>query len=251
LEKDNCGVPISEDEPVQCFNLSTRSSLIQNGWKAVIMAYGLIFIYLMLGDKGRNARLYVTSMCCGRHELNATEQDSDTTTTTEQRPSELILKTKLYVPPRHVQEDDDVACTICFAPLEEGERVGALTCSHQFHTDCLKEWLPRRNSCPLCQAPDVATPRYKDESKKDEENKQDDAVVYQDESEQQESERDDAVVHQDESEQQESERDDAAVHQIESEQQESERDDAAVHQVEPEQQQISSEKEEKGRRSSS
>ena len=188
MEKNNCGVPVSDDAPIQCFNLSTRASLIQNGWKAVILAYGLLFIYLVLGNKGRNARLYLTGKCCRqRQDAINSEQASDTTTTAEQRPSALTLKTKLYVPPRQVQDDDDVACTICFAPLEEGERVGALACNHYFHTDCLKEWLPRRNTCPLCQAPNVATPQYNDEQNKDKESEQDDAVVHEDALEQQEA----------------------------------------------------------------
>lgn len=174
---------MSEDEPIQCFNLSTQDSLIQNGWKVVIVAYGFLFIYLVLGNKGRNARLYLTGKCCRRQESHNSEQEQSETTA-EQRPSALTLKTKLYVPPRKVQDDDDVACTICFAPLEEGERVGALTCNHQFHTDCLKEWLPRRNTCPLCQAPNVATPQYNDMKTK---NKASDGVVHEDEPEPQEA----------------------------------------------------------------
>jgi len=51
-----------------------------------------------------------------------------------------------------------VACTICFGPLEDGDRVGSLPCSHVFHVDCLKTWLSRRNVCPLCLRTDVATP---------------------------------------------------------------------------------------------
>jgi hypothetical protein len=56
--------------------------------------------------------------------------------------------------------DDDESCTICFAPLLDGDRVGALTCDHIFHAECLKTWLQRRNVCPLCQTKDVATPRF-------------------------------------------------------------------------------------------
>lgn len=80
---------------------------------------------------------------------------------TQHQPNQLALKTKRYVaPPFPVQEEDDVACTICFTPLQGGDRIGALPCNHSFHVDCLKEWLPRRNICPLCQAPDVAAPHY-------------------------------------------------------------------------------------------
>lgn len=62
----------------------------------------------------------------------------------------------------HTTDDDDgdgdgdsleaPTCTICFCPFEEGDRIGDLPCRHEFHVDCLKGWLQRRNSCPLCNA---------------------------------------------------------------------------------------------------
>lgn len=52
-------------------------------------------------------------------------------------------------------------CSICFVPLEDGDRVGSFPCKHLFHVEpCLKEWLKTRNVCPLCIAQDVAEPRY-------------------------------------------------------------------------------------------
>jgi len=63
-----------------------------------------------------------------------------------------------------ISNSDDLAedsCTICYLPLEEGERVGSLpNCNHVFHVDCLKGWLTRRNVCPLCLSENIATPRY-------------------------------------------------------------------------------------------
>jgi hypothetical protein len=56
-------------------------------------------------------------------------------------------------------DEHDTSCSICLAPLQTGERVGDLKCGHVFHVDCLKTWLPRRNTCPLCQAPGVAALR--------------------------------------------------------------------------------------------
>lgn len=50
-------------------------------------------------------------------------------------------------------EGDEISCSICLAPVEDGERVGALTCNHIFHSGCLKDWLRRHNRCPLCQTP--------------------------------------------------------------------------------------------------
>ena len=53
-----------------------------------------------------------------------------------------------------------MTCSICFAEIQAGERVGDLDCRHDFHSGCLKTWIQTgiRNNCPLCQAPDIARP---------------------------------------------------------------------------------------------
>ena len=48
---------------------------------------------------------------------------------------------------------DEPHCTICFTELEDGDRVGDIGCMHVFHADCLKMWIQKRNSCPLCNIP--------------------------------------------------------------------------------------------------
>ena len=81
---------------------------------------------------------------------------------------ELVLKTRIFKEEEskanHEREDDaevgdDKMCTICFGPIEEGDRVGELACDHVFHVECLKQWLVRRNVCPLCQMPNAAMSR--------------------------------------------------------------------------------------------
>ena len=52
-----------------------------------------------------------------------------------------------------VNSIDEPHCTICFCELEDGDRVGDLGCPHVFHVDCLKMWVTKRNSCPLCNIP--------------------------------------------------------------------------------------------------
>lgn len=43
------------------------------------------------------------------------------------------------------------ACCICLRDLCVGERATALPhCMHVFHTACVKRWLRRKNTCPLC-----------------------------------------------------------------------------------------------------
>jgi len=45
---------------------------------------------------------------------------------------------------------DEPTCTICFTPFEEGDRIADLACKHEFHVECLKGWVQRKNACPLC-----------------------------------------------------------------------------------------------------
>lgn len=61
--------------------------------------------------------------------------------------------------PCHDYNDDDAddadslevpMCTICFCPFEEGDKIGDLACRHEFHVECLKGWVQRKNACPLC-----------------------------------------------------------------------------------------------------
>eukprot|EP00565_Helicotheca_tamesis_P009016 CAMPEP_0185725436 /NCGR_PEP_ID=MMETSP1171-20130828/1704_1 /TAXON_ID=374046 /ORGANISM="Helicotheca tamensis, Strain CCMP826" /LENGTH=420 /DNA_ID=CAMNT_0028393571 /DNA_START=240 /DNA_END=1502 /DNA_ORIENTATION=+ len=56
--------------------------------------------------------------------------------------------------------DDGVTCTICILEIEDGDRIGVLPCDHYFHVDCLKPWILKRNSCPLCQTKKIAEPQY-------------------------------------------------------------------------------------------
>jgi hypothetical protein len=56
--------------------------------------------------------------------------------------------------------EQGVRCAICLDRLEQGDVVGDIPCEHVFHKDCLKDWLRKKNRCPLCQRSDVATPNF-------------------------------------------------------------------------------------------
>ena len=64
----------------------------------------------------------------------------------------LVLKTKtLSARTTSVEEEEEQTCAICLGELQEGARIGSLTCNHEFHVDCLKVWLKQKNHCPLCK----------------------------------------------------------------------------------------------------
>lgn len=74
--------------------------------------------------------------------------------------AKLLLKTKKYectsVSDDPLSNSVDKAenaesCSICLGPFENGDCVGDIPCKHVFHKTCLKDWLRRKNSCPLCQ----------------------------------------------------------------------------------------------------
>lgn len=49
------------------------------------------------------------------------------------------------------QDAPDIECAICQEETGHDFRV-KLQCSHEFHAKCLKEWLIRNQTCPLCRA---------------------------------------------------------------------------------------------------
>ncbi|KAE8672597.1 Caffeoyl-CoA O-methyltransferase 1 [Hibiscus syriacus] len=42
-------------------------------------------------------------------------------------------------------------CCICQEDYAEGEELGKLGCGHEFHFNCIKQWLMQKNSCPICK----------------------------------------------------------------------------------------------------
>ncbi|KAL3763838.1 hypothetical protein ACHAW5_006256 [Stephanodiscus triporus] len=61
------------------------------------------------------------------------------------------------------REEDTFECTICLTDIEDGEQVGVLPCTHIYHVDCLRQWISRKNACPLCQVTEIASPRPVDQ----------------------------------------------------------------------------------------
>ena len=35
--------------------------------------------------------------------------------------------------------------------FEASEEIGKLSCGHGYHVHCIKQWLSRKNACPLCK----------------------------------------------------------------------------------------------------
>ncbi|KAH0857911.1 hypothetical protein HID58_086172 [Brassica napus] len=52
---------------------------------------------------------------------------------------------------------DAEPCCICQEEYSEGEDMGTLECGHDFHSQCIKEWLKQKNLCPICKTTGLNT----------------------------------------------------------------------------------------------
>lgn len=61
-----------------------------------------------------------------------------------------VLPAFVYARRQEVTNSD---CSICLASFDIGEMLISLPCDkkHSFHASCIRQWLERQNSCPLCQ----------------------------------------------------------------------------------------------------
>ncbi len=47
--------------------------------------------------------------------------------------------------------EENKSCTICMCQYELTEEFMILPCLHRFHSECIKEWFSRKNTCPNCK----------------------------------------------------------------------------------------------------
>nr|CAB3490884.1 unnamed protein product [Digitaria exilis] len=55
--------------------------------------------------------------------------------------------------------EEDEECAVCLKSFEEGDRMGAMPCSHEFHDGCIRRWLAISRLCPLCRFALQSPPR--------------------------------------------------------------------------------------------
>ncbi|CAN4115115.1 unnamed protein product [Withania somnifera] len=48
-------------------------------------------------------------------------------------------------------------CCICREEYNDGDDLGILDCGHDFHRDCIKQWLMQKNLCPVCKMTGLTT----------------------------------------------------------------------------------------------
>jgi len=45
----------------------------------------------------------------------------------------------------------DDCCSICLDEFDDEKKIIKLKCNHQFHEECINDWLKKKSSCPYCR----------------------------------------------------------------------------------------------------
>ena len=65
------------------------------------------------------------------------------------------FRTKKKVTIKKIDSDDEDnllnECSICLENYKKDDMIIILSCNHDFHEPCLKEWSKNNNSCPHCR----------------------------------------------------------------------------------------------------
>ncbi|KAF8377566.1 hypothetical protein HHK36_030948 [Tetracentron sinense] len=48
-------------------------------------------------------------------------------------------------------------CCICQEEYVDGDHLGKIDCGHDFHTNCIKQWVVHKNLCPICKTTALVT----------------------------------------------------------------------------------------------
>lgn len=111
------------------------------------MFYGMTDIH----DRHRDMRLDIDNM--SYEELLALEERIGNVNTglTEENISSCV-KQKTYITVADVEP-----CCICQEEYKNEDDLGGLECGHDFHRNCIKQWLLQKNLCPVCKSAAFAT----------------------------------------------------------------------------------------------
>ncbi|KAI3835056.1 hypothetical protein MKX03_020350 [Papaver bracteatum] len=67
------------------------------------------------------------------------------------------LKTRLRTTSVESAEEETEICTICQDAYENEDKIGTLDCQHEYHEDCITQWLVQMNACPICKRQGLKT----------------------------------------------------------------------------------------------
>ncbi|QCD98978.1 E3 ubiquitin-protein ligase [Vigna unguiculata] len=106
-------------------------------------------------DRHRDMRLDVDNM--SYEELLALEERIGNVSTGLSEETILKhMKNKKYSAEPGSQHEAEPCC-VCQEEYKDGDDLGSLDCGHDYHTECIKQWLMHKNLCPICKTTGLAT----------------------------------------------------------------------------------------------
>ncbi|KAI9127956.1 hypothetical protein K1719_000949 [Acacia pycnantha] len=109
-----------------------------------------------LHDRHRDMRLDVDNM--SYEELLALgERIGDVSTGLSEDTIMKLMKHQIFMSVMTESSTDLEPCCICQEQYADGEDVASLDCGHEFHINCIKQWLMQKNLCPICKTTALAT----------------------------------------------------------------------------------------------
>ncbi|KAG6400307.1 hypothetical protein SASPL_137133 [Salvia splendens] len=122
----------------------------------MILDHSVLFGMADIHDRHRDMRLDVDNM--SYEELLALEERiGNVCTGLSEETVTSRLKRRKYVASKAENTAETEPCSICREEYNEGETLGALECGHDFHADCIKQWLMQKNLCPICKTTGLTT----------------------------------------------------------------------------------------------
>ncbi|KAM0968379.1 hypothetical protein FF1_016803 [Malus domestica] len=119
----------------------------------MILDQSVLFGVADIHDRHRDMRLDVDNM--SYEELLALEERiGNVNTGLSEETISKRLKHKKYVAVR--SPADTEPCCVCQEEYNGGEDLGTLECGHDFHSECIKQWLMHKNLCPICKTTALA-----------------------------------------------------------------------------------------------
>nr|XP_043621161.1 E3 ubiquitin-protein ligase MBR2 [Erigeron canadensis]XP_043621162.1 E3 ubiquitin-protein ligase MBR2 [Erigeron canadensis]XP_043621163.1 E3 ubiquitin-protein ligase MBR2 [Erigeron canadensis] len=108
-----------------------------------------------LHDRHRDLRLDVDNM--SYEELLALEERiGDVNTGLSEEVILKSMKQKKHIAFMAFSTQHLEPCCICQEEYDTGDDIGSLDCGHDFHRDCIKQWLAQKNICPICKMTGLA-----------------------------------------------------------------------------------------------
>ncbi|KAL1540395.1 RING-type E3 ubiquitin transferase [Salvia divinorum] len=122
----------------------------------MILDHSVLFGMADIHDRHRDMRLDVDNM--SYEELLALEERiGNVCTGLSEEAITSRLKRRKYVGSKAGNPAETEPCSICREEYNNGEALGALECGHDFHADCIKQWLMQKNLCPICKTTGLTT----------------------------------------------------------------------------------------------